>query len=455
MRKFIMALLGIILACSMSIPVLASPSDPTGWQNNNIYDALEDTVYDSWGYPLSDADKEHLWIYGWNPQDNFYLVLVKYPNNLNYYYGSNPVLSGDTIFFSSGYTMLTYTSGPSSYSTMGNYTVTVNENTQILGYYNDIVSGEVADPSIPNFTGGIHTNLNEYVSSPNIPLSIVYNKLSNIDTTDYTRYRLEVKARFAIPTEITVSKVNRQLQYDYSGYMWTNFENIWTYTDNIHLSLATYNSYKASLPGTLSSWTTLFNNAIDPSNFSVHFNYNDTAINKNAIIAQLTGFNLPMAGVDPNKFDIYVRFCEVDNGVIKYGRWTHYTNSNIEVVKTPADTIQDIPIQLPTAVSVLDDDQVSDQINNNLPDPYIIPDININNTVNYPDQNTLNYPTITTYNQDELLKYAIDTSKQLPSLFENITAFCQIAFSFIPAEIWAIIGFGFALSIVVMFMKIL
>lgn len=80
-------------------------------------------------------------------------------------------------------------------------------------------------------------------------------------------------------------------------------------------------------------------------------------------------------------------------------------------------------------------------------------DITINigsNVPNYPD-----YPTIATYNLDNILVSTIDNAKNLGSFFTDVSAFCAATFSWIPREIWQIIALGFALSIVVMFVKIL
>lgn len=77
--------------------------------------------------------------------------------------------------------------------------------------------------------------------------------------------------------------------------------------------------------------------------------------------------------------------------------------------------------------------------------------INIGQNVpNYPD-----YPTIASYNLDNLLVSAIDNIKGLSSFFSGFVGFCTATFAWIPVQIWQIIAIGFALSIVVMFLKIL
>ena len=77
--------------------------------------------------------------------------------------------------------------------------------------------------------------------------------------------------------------------------------------------------------------------------------------------------------------------------------------------------------------------------------------INIGQNVpNYPD-----YPTIASYNLDNLLVSAIDNVKGLGNFFSGFAGFCTVTFAWIPQEIWQVIAIGFALSIVVMFLKIL
>ena len=69
---------------------------------------------------------------------------------------------------------------------------------------------------------------------------------------------------------------------------------------------------------------------------------------------------------------------------------------------------------------------------------------------NYPD-----YPTIASYNKDNLLVDTINGVKGLETFFGDFGGFLTASFAFIPSWIWAIIGVGFSLSIVVMFLKIL
>ena len=84
---------------------------------------------------------------------------------------------------------------------------------------------------------------------------------------------------------------------------------------------------------------------------------------------------------------------------------------------------------------------------------YYDPNVNITvtqNVPNYPD-----YPTIVSYNKDNLLVDTMNWADNLRGFFGEFGDFLTDSFAFIPGWIWAIIGFGFSLSIVVMFLKIL
>ena len=138
MKKIIKIFIALVIFVSLKISVHAAPDDPDGYQNNPIYVALENTISETWGYPFNAVEQGRLWSYGFNPQDNYYLVIVKYPNNLNYYWSPNPTISSNTITMPTGYMMLTYANGTADYNSISNYQITVNDNTQIIGFYNDI-----------------------------------------------------------------------------------------------------------------------------------------------------------------------------------------------------------------------------------------------------------------------------------------------------------------------------
>lgn len=77
--------------------------------------------------------------------------------------------------------------------------------------------------------------------------------------------------------------------------------------------------------------------------------------------------------------------------------------------------------------------------------------INTGNSVpNYP-----NYPTIATYNLDNMLVKTMDQGEHIGGFLTGIVGFAGAALAFIPDYVWQVVAFGFSLSIVVMFLKIL
>lgn len=69
---------------------------------------------------------------------------------------------------------------------------------------------------------------------------------------------------------------------------------------------------------------------------------------------------------------------------------------------------------------------------------------------NYPD-----YPTIASYNKDNLLVDTITKMNDTKVFFGEFNNFLQASFVWVPNWIWGIIGVGFALSIIVFFLRML
>ena len=453
MKNFIAILLALIIATmSFTLVVQAAPNDPNGWSTDSVISALRQVVYDSCGITLNDSVLSTLWNNGFNPQDNGFLSIVCTSSRVDLYLGKSDTIYTDTTitYLQAGRDIYQRDSGSWDVTSFSANTRNLFTNEQIFGLYNDIISGSEYDYSIPNCNVGIISNVTEAPESAIVPLKIRYTKFLNTDP-DTTQYRVEVKGRFALPTIIDIAKVGGNLNYSYSGYVWSDWVNIYTYEDNKHLSLSGVNKYDLALPATISEWTSLCNDQSDNVVFNWH--YNDLSITKIALENTYKGFNYPMAGIDPNKFDFYVRYTKVENGSVKYGKWTHLTNGDLSVINTPYDNIPSIPVELPSGRSVLDTDQVENQINNNVKDPYIIPDININ--FNTPEQNTLNYPTIASYNKDQLLMDALNLANDMPNWFTSCVSAFSLCFSIIHPAIWGVIFLGFCFSLIVMILKIL
>ena len=69
---------------------------------------------------------------------------------------------------------------------------------------------------------------------------------------------------------------------------------------------------------------------------------------------------------------------------------------------------------------------------------------------NYPD-----YPTIASYNKDNLLVDTITKMNDTKVFFGEFNNFLEASFVWVPSWIWGIIGVGFALSIIVFFLRML
>lgn len=163
-----------------------------------------------------------------------------------------------------------------------------------------------------------------------------------------------------------------------------------------------------------------------------------------------------------NNTEIYVRYFTIEDEtkfvVSAWRTWTSQYSENFGIqlpsyYKTFSeasgyeDTNQNTGVVI-APTSVPDSVNPSNQTGTKKGSPITI---NIGQNVpNYPD-----YPTIASYNLDNLLVSTIDNVKGLGNFFSGFAGFCTVTFAWIPKEIWQIIAIGFALSIVVMFLKIL
>lgn len=159
-----------------------------------------------------------------------------------------------------------------------------------------------------------------------------------------------------------------------------------------------------------------------------------------------------------NNHEISVQYFRIEDGKVYAGEIKTWTNQNggyfsvsfptYYVPYNPANGFEVITIERPNEEEeqdvTLPDNQYGTKTGLT---------ININNgslVPNYPD-----YPTVATYNLDNILVSTIDNAKHLGGFFTEVAGFCAATFAWIPQEIWQIIALGFALSIVVMFVKIL
>lgn len=158
-----------------------------------------------------------------------------------------------------------------------------------------------------------------------------------------------------------------------------------------------------------------------------------------------------------SRMELFARYYAVVDDVCYVGKWVHWNSanpSNTEQLSNQYQSDQPFPgyqnnsssNDLPEQEDTYNNFGENTSVNN---DPYSQVIIN-NNVPNYPD-----YPTAVSYNHDNILLQFIDTAKQLPNFFGDFGLFLTTSFAFIPSELWALIGFGFMCSIVVMIIKVL
>ena len=161
-----------------------------------------------------------------------------------------------------------------------------------------------------------------------------------------------------------------------------------------------------------------------------------------------------------NNTGISIRYFQVRDGVAYGGKVKSWTSlyqgkfsESIPDYYNPYDTAQGyeresttdiVPVETTNPLADLPSNQYGDKTGLN---------ININmgsNVPNYPD-----YPTIATYNLDNMLVSTMNNADDLGKFLTNVSGFFAETLKFVPEPIWQVIALGFALSIVVMFLKIL
>lgn len=298
----------------------------------------------------------------------------------------------------------------------------------------------------------MNINYRELSSVPivDVPLNITKNANDTIQNV-----YLEMYATFYMPTEIYADYDPRNGKYTFTGYPTNSVtwggavipaEDMKTWStasaDYIHLAL-------------VDIWEDCYN-MVDPNDITWHFN---------EIIPEGAYNSIKQKYLDMRKVNCFYGsnciinaryFTIVNDTQYVVGSWTNWKSYN---PYTFTETLPDYYIPLVQASGTENntyDVQVPTEIEPGTGNPtgvYTDPNINITvtqNVPNYPD-----YPTIVSYNKDNLLVDTMNWADNLQGFFGEFGSFLEVSFAFIPGWIWAIIGFGFSLSIVVMFLKIL
>lgn len=301
---------------------------------------------------------------------------------------------------------------------------------------------------IPEFTtnyGAISVNS----SSPEIPFDIEFQNPS-------TDYFIEIYVNYWIPDNMSIS-INRTLLNN-DGYVYKalsrDLVNDYLIEPEQMLKISGINNFKLQLQ---TSWENALDNV--PESSIEYANPNNLP---NGMFTQYKNtyenYCRRILGFYGSQFTIMMRYFAVVNEteyvIGAWRTWTSYSPNEFTeripdyyVPYVPASGQENITNDVdPETVSVVSGSGTSTGV---VADPNYYITVN-QNTPNYPD-----YPTIASYNKDNLLLDTINQMNSLSSFFGQFGEFLTLSFSFFPAWIWAIIGVGFSISIVVMFLKIL
>lgn len=265
-------------------------------------------------------------------------------------------------------------------------------------------------------------------------------------------YYVEIMAEFALADYLTFMPVSRYFEASSYSYVTKEIVNPVQYVLASDLTANTLNSVLTNM------WQAALNE-VPLSNVSIKFPTDFSAqdiLNWREAYDELRS----TCGVAGTSIKFYARyFLIVDDTKFVVGPWRIWNSVS------PKTFNDELPsYYLPYAIASgntgtststsSDPDDVYIPVGGDNPTgEYYSPSFNItvgNNVPNYPD-----YPTIASYNMDNLLVSTMNNAKGLSGFFGEFGGFLTASFAFIPSWIWAIIGVGFSLSIVVMFLKIL
>ena len=269
-------------------------------------------------------------------------------------------------------------------------------------------------------------------------------------------FYIQLQAKYSVCDLVQINLNNGVISYDYLD--WYDGDNIDIYglQDNessVHVTASEFQS----------SWNTLINGLLENSSFpqftsNVPFWIQNPSAQK-YLDAQSRYKNVLMrqAPLYGSRMELFARYYAIVDNSVYVGRWVHWNSanpSNTEELGSKYQQDQPFPgfqntssdNDLPEQENTYTNFGENTSVDNN---PYTQVIVN-NNVPNYPD-----YPTVATYNHDNILVQFINTAKQLPNFFGDFGSFLTTSFAFIPSYIWAVIGFGFMCSIVVMIIKVL
>lgn len=284
------------------------------------------------------------------------------------------------------------------------------------------------------------------------------NVFTSINVQDNEAFKVQLAIKITVADMVQIGLNDGTITYKYLDWTDGTLTDIYSLEDQQE-ALDIYVSNDDLKP----IWSDLYNLLYDDSNFPIFsssvpfWNSNPNAskyLNAQSYYRNNMARQMPMYGT---RLEVFARYFAIVDESVFVGAWRHWNSAeplNTEKVTDKYQDQQPFPGTENTNTNV-DYDNEDDTYTNIgtqtgvYTDPYTQVIIN-QNVPNYPD-----YPTAVSYNHDNILLQFIQTANQLPNFFGQFGQFLTATFSFIDSSVWAIIGFGFMCSIVVMIIKVL
>lgn len=326
-----------------------------------------------------------------------------------------------------------------------------------------------------DYTGASHIDFDNLIYAVNIPvpeLDVTYvpaismlgglpqtnNVFTSINVGDNAAFKVQLAVKITVADMVQIGLTDGTTTYKYLDWTEGSLSDIYSLEDLIDAEDIYISNDDLS-----SVWDNLYDSLYDDPDFPIFsssvpfWNSNPSAqkyLNAQSYYRNNMARQMPMYGT---RLEVFARYFAIDNDNVYVGAWRHWSSAeplNTEKVTDKYQDQQPFPGTENTNTNV--DYDTSDDTYTTIGtqtgvynDPYTQVVIN-QNVPNYPD-----YPTAVSYNHDNILLQMIQTANQLPNFFGQFGEFLTATFSFIDPSVWAIIGFGFMCSIVVMIIKVL
>ena len=441
-----------ILVFMISLNVKAASNEDISTLKQKVNNSIGVTLSDSLASQIIDKWQTSGYTNCWVNKSTQGLVQVTLANAYNMnsgnYYPTSSYINTGFVSPSSTSTLTwnnvsgSYISGVSGYSC---YVGTWSDfHTVPIEWYNPQYNPNMP---IPEFNTN-YNELNVNSSSPEIPFDITFVNPNN-------NYYIEIFCDYWIPYNLSINIFDRQ-NNDGGSYKALSKELISNYLIDPEqmIRISGINNLKLQLQ---SNWEDALEQV--PVSSLEYANPNSLPTGMfNQYKSTYENYCRNILGFYGSQFTIMMRYFTIVNDtqyvVGAWRTWTTYSPNEF-TERLPAYYVPYVPASgQENITNNVDPEEVqvvsgTGSATGAISDPNYYITVN-QNTPNYPD-----YPTIASYNKDNLLIDTMNQVKSLNAFFGDFGGFLTASFAFIPAWIWAIIGVGFSLSIVVMFLKIL